>query len=47
MSFKTLGLKQWIQKSLDNVQIKNLTEVQKEALPLALQGKDVLGKFKS
>jgi len=47
MSFKTLNLKSWLVKTLENVHIKVLTDIQKEALPLVLQGKDVLGNLKS
>lgn len=47
MSVKSLGLRPWLQNALENVQIRTLTDIQKEALPQALQGKDVLGKLTS
>ena len=43
MKVSDLKLKPWLQKTLESVEIKVLTDIQKAALPFALSGKDVVG----
>ena len=45
MLFKELKLKKWIVQTLDQISIKEPTEIQREALPLALSGKNVIGEI--
>ena len=43
MSFKALGLAPYLLKSIANQDLKNPTQIQEKAIPVILQGKDVLG----
>ena len=43
MSFKTLGLSEEILKSIEEVGYDNPSEIQKQAIPQVLMGRDVLG----
>ena len=43
MSFKTLGLSEEILKSIEEVGYENPSEIQKQAIPQVLMGRDVLG----
>jgi len=43
MSFKSLGLAHYILKSIDNQGYKQPTQVQEKAIPIILQGQDLLG----
>lgn len=45
--FKTFGLKSEILKSLDEMNFKAPTEVQEKAIPLALEGKDLIARSKT
>ena len=47
MKVSDLKIKPWLQKTLESVNIKTLTEIQKVALPSAINGDDVIGKLKS
>ncbi|MGC9309247.1 MAG: DEAD/DEAH box helicase [Candidatus Nanoarchaeia archaeon] len=41
--FKTLGLSDKFSKNLENLNITNPTEIQEKAIPVAMQGKDIIG----
>ena len=43
MSFKTLGLSEEILKSIEEVGYENPSEIQKQAIPQVLMGRDILG----
>ncbi len=43
MSFKALGLAPYLLKSIADQDLKNPTQIQEKAIPVILQGKDVLG----
>ncbi|GAD79705.1 DEAD/DEAH box helicase [Vibrio ezurae] len=47
MKFKELGLDNRLMKNLDHYSFKNATEIQQQAIPVALAGKDLLASSKT
>lgn len=43
MLIKDIRIKDWLKKTLETVGIHTLTDIQKAALPFALNGDDVIG----
>ena len=46
-SFKTLGLRAELLETLDSLGYTEMTSIQQQALPIVLEGKDVIGQGKT